>query len=226
MIYIGLDDTDNLDSSGTGHLARALVDALRDRYDVFGITRHQLLRDSRVPCTKNNSSATVHLREKGPVDVAALGDFVAAFVQEHSFPGSDPGVCVVSAVPAAVSAFGRRVQSELVCRADALALAGEYGLYLRGLGGTEDGVIGALASVGLAATGNDGRFILVGTIRALSGVQPIDAVLAAGISAVRTLEGEPVTAGLVVGQAAPIVARWAAGAVCSTRRRCLAAAQT
>ena len=122
---------------------------------------------------------------------------MAAFVQEHSFPGSDPGVCVVSAVPAAVSAFGRRVQSELVCRADALDLAGEYGLYLRGLGGTEDGVIGALASVGLAATGNDGRFILVGTIRALSGVQPIDAVLAAGISAVRTLEGEPVTAGLV-----------------------------
>jgi hypothetical protein len=68
---------------------------------------------------------------------------------------------------------------------------------LQGLGGDEDGVIGALAAVGLAATGEDGRYVLVGRSRELSGLQPIPALLAAGIVAVQRADGRPVTEGLV-----------------------------
>jgi len=51
--------------------------------------------------------------------------------------------------------------------------------------------------VGLAATGNDGRYVLVGHSRELTGLQPVPALLAAGIVAVQTAEGLPVTEGLV-----------------------------
>ncbi len=58
-------------------------------------------------------------------------------------------------------------------------------------------MIGALAAVGLAADGSDGRYVLAGGSRTLSGLQPVAAVLAVGIDAVRTLDGKPVTEGLV-----------------------------
>ena len=61
MIFIGLDDTDTLESRGTGHLARQIAAALAADYAVLGVVRHQLLRDPRVPCTKNNSSAAILL---------------------------------------------------------------------------------------------------------------------------------------------------------------------
>jgi hypothetical protein len=43
-----------------------------------------------------------------------------------------------------------------------------------------DGVIGALAAVGLRAAGNDGRLTMLGRIRELDGVQTVSALLAAG----------------------------------------------
>ena len=65
------------------------------------------------------------------------------------------------------------------------------------MGGDEDGVIGALAAVGLAASGNDGRYVEVGCIRELNGLQPVPTVLAAGVVAVQTLAGQPVEEGLI-----------------------------
>jgi hypothetical protein len=100
-------------------------------------------------------------------------------------------------VPAAVTEFGYRVQRQLVTQHKARALAAAHGIPLLGLGGTEDGIIGALAAVGLAASGEDGRYVLVGRSRELSGLQPVSALLAAGIPAVQTAEGQPVTSGLV-----------------------------
>jgi len=106
-------------------------------------------------------------------------------------------VCVARRIPAAITAFGRRAQTELVRQQEARQLAAEHGLFLRGLGGTEDGVIGALSAVGLGASGQDGRFILVGTIRELDGIQSIAAVLAAGITAVLDVDGHPIAEGLI-----------------------------
>jgi hypothetical protein len=80
---------------------------------------------------------------------------------------------------------------------EARALAAAHGIPLLGLGGTEEGIIGALAAVGLAASGEDGRYVLVGRSRELSGLQPVSALLAAGIPAVQTSDGQPVTSGLV-----------------------------
>jgi len=197
MLIVGLDDTDTLETRGTGHLAREIASALAQDYPVLGVTRHQLLRDPRVPCTKNNSAASVLLEAGGAEALAAVYARVRALMLAALIPGSDPGLCVAEAVPDEVLAYGRRVQRELVDQGSARTLAAACGLPLAGLGGTEDGVIGALAAVGLAASGEDGRYVLVGRVRELSGLQPVSALLAAGIAAVRTLEGAPVVGGLV-----------------------------
>ena len=197
MFFIGLDDTDTLESRGTGHLARQIAAALAADYPVLGVTRHQLLADPRVPCTKNNSSAAIVLNVDGAVKPAALLERVRALMLADYQPGSDPGLCVARAVPAAVTEFGRRAQRQLVTQEEARALAAAHTISLVGLGGDRGGVIGALAAVGLAASGEDGRYVLVGRSRELSGLQPVSALLAAGVAAVRTLDGQQVTDGLV-----------------------------
>jgi hypothetical protein len=196
-LYIGLDDTDTLESRGTGNLAREIAGALAADYGLLGVTRHQLLLDPRVPCTKNNSCAAILLQMDSGVDIDKLGQRVADLILADFHPGSDPGLCVAESVPAEVTAFGQRAQRDVVSQEEARALVLEYGVWLRGLGGDESGIIGALAAVGLAATGNDGRYVLVGRSRELAGLQPVSALLEAGIAGVETLDGRPVADGLV-----------------------------
>jgi tRNA(Ile2) C34 agmatinyltransferase TiaS len=196
MLFIGLDDTDNLESRGTGHLARQIAGAVANGGEVIGVTRHQLLVDPRVPYTKNNSASAILLRGDG-LDVETVAERVRALMLADFQMGSDPGLCVAKSVPAAVSDFGRRAQRELVTQDEARTLAAQCGIFLTGLGGDEDGVIGALSAVGLAASGDDGRYVLVSRSRDLMGLQPISAILEAGIDAVQTLDGRLVTDGLV-----------------------------
>jgi len=197
MIYVGLDDTDNLESRGTGHLARQIAAMLSADYTVLGVTRHQLLVDPRVPYTKNNSASAILIEDNGVTDKDGLADRIREHMLSDFQEGSDPGLCVAVDPPSLLSDFGRRVQREVVAQEQARALASQTGVILVGLGGDEDGVIGALSAVGLAASGDDGRYVLVGRSRELTGLQPISAILEAGISAVRTQEGDAVTSGMV-----------------------------
>lgn len=202
MLYIGLDDTDTLNSAGTGRLARMIATTLASAYPLAGVTRHQLLRDPRVPYTAKNSSAAIllSLPEATEATIMAVGEQVSRLVADAHQPGSDPGLAVATTVPGAVVAFGRRAQTEIVSQAEARTLAAAHGLCLRGLGGTEDGVIGALAALGLVSTGDDGRYIQVGRSRELAGRISIAEVLEAGIAAVRTLTGRPVTTGTILAE--------------------------
>jgi len=207
VIFIGIDDTDNKESRGTGHMSRMLAQKLRSEIEVYGITRHQLLVDPRIPYTAKNSCAALHINANGGsanngtasggIDLTALAERVAGFVQSESAPGSDPAICVAQDVPREVSEFGRRVQHDVVTQDEARSLAQRHGIILRGLGGTEDGVIGALASVGLAATGHDGRFVSLGSVRQLDGQQSIEAILESGVAEVRDLDDHRVNSGTV-----------------------------
>lgn len=197
MLFIGLDDTDTLESRGTGYLARQIAAHLSGDHHVLGVTRHQLLKDPRVPCTKKNSSAAILLDGDGRLDPRELLEQVRSLVLAGCQPGSDPGLCVAEVVSPPILDFARQVKVRLVTQDEARSLASLHGLPLEGLGGDESGVIGALAAVGLAASGDDGRYVLVGRSRELQGRQPISALLAAGIRAVRTEQGDPVVEGLV-----------------------------
>jgi hypothetical protein len=59
----------------------------------------------------------------------------------------------------ALADFGRRAKREVLRTAEARELAATLGVHLSGHGGTQDGVLGALAAVGLHLSGNDGLFI-------------------------------------------------------------------
>lgn len=197
MLYIGLDDTDTRDTRGTGHLARMVARALSADFPVLGVTRHQLLFDPRVPYTAKNSCAAIMLQADGQYR-EQVAQCVTAIMQDAFVEGSDPGLCVTAAVPAAVMDFGRRAKVELVTQAEARELAESHGVALMGLGGTNDGMIGALAAVGLAACGEDGRYVQIGGSRELAGLQTVGAVTAAGVGCVQAADGTPVREGMVL----------------------------
>jgi len=90
---------------------------------------------------------------------------------------------------------------EFVTQAEARQLAQEQGIYLEGLGGTEDGVIGALAAVGLMATRNDGRIIFHGSNgdwADMTGCLDASQILARGVGEIRSLDSnELITTGTI-----------------------------
>ena len=190
MIYVGIDDTDMPGTLGTNKFAKALSAQLADRYRCELIVRHQLLIDPRVPYTSKNSSASMLLHPRGGADTARLIDELRAFVSEWFIEGSDPGFCVSETIPAEVTAYGKRCQSEVISQNVARYLAAEHGIHLEGCGGTNDGVIGALAAVGLIAEGNDGRVVQIGGwADDLAGREDVAAVRERNVE-VRCLESE------------------------------------
>ncbi|HET9983974.1 MAG TPA: hypothetical protein VFQ38_10320 [Longimicrobiales bacterium] len=187
MILVGIDDTDTPESAGTNQLARRLVASLPPGFEALLVLRHQLLFDPRVPYTSKNGSASILLREEPGAAVDALLDALRREMRAWYVPGSDPGLCVATEAPANVVAFGRRCQRELVGQAEARALAADAGIHLEGLGGTEDGVIGALAAVGLLASADDGRVVHRpgwSWPDAFAGPRPVAEVRARGVDAV------------------------------------------
>jgi tRNA(Ile2) C34 agmatinyltransferase TiaS len=203
VILVGIDDTDDLDSPGTNQLARHIVHELEPCWSARMITRHQLLDDPRVPCTKRNGCVAINFEISTARSQEELVAAIHALMLPWCAGSSDPGLCVVAGeIPAEVMEFGRRCQRELVTQHDARELAAKHGIQLSGLGGTEDGVIGALAAVGLAATRDDGRVIYLGDSRVdhfdISGVYPVSRLSEFGVDEVRQLEGhELVTTGTV-----------------------------
>ena len=181
-----------LDDGGTGQLARSLarlLSATIPRCRVEGVSRHQLLQDPRVPCTRRNRCSCVVVGVEGAM-IAAAADVARARVREGSVTGSDPGLCVAEEeqiVPALLG-FARRAKRELVDQATALGLARDAGVLLEPLGGTGDGVIGALAAVGLRRIGGDGWLTLWAGVRELEGTLSVAQLLAAGLDAVEDAE--------------------------------------
>lgn len=239
VVLIGIDDTDNLSSPGTGYLAQRLLESLAvtGLGLALGATRHQLLRDPRVPFTSHNSSACLVVEAgraslAGPADVAPLTDHAEAapltdragiaaivahcadFLERHSADGSDPGLCAAPWQPpswpscpepsgwslrGAEGGFdptiliraGRATRVELRTQPQAFEAAALAGAHLSGHGGTHDGVIGALAAVGLHLSGEDGFFIWLPGLRSL---RPADVTLRDILAAVplqdaRTADG-------------------------------------
>jgi hypothetical protein len=176
-LLIGVDDTDNLTSSGTGQLVQRIVAGLRTlgAGTPLGATRHQLLVDPRIPYTSHNSSACIAMQ----ADLGAVDRIVAycgGFLEAQSAAGSDPGLAVVtSAVWSSgetrrdLISFGRRAKLEVLNQRLARDCARALGVHLSGHGGDFGGIIGALAAVGLHLCGADGMFIWMPGIRELRG---------------------------------------------------------
>ena len=175
-ILIGIDDTDNQESRGTGFLARQLAGEIEkiSAGIVEGISRHQLFIHDDIPYTSKNSAACLLVRDG---EAGFLHSFCRQYLLEKAASGSDVGLAIAScsSVPKEIIEFGISAKKEVLFSQHAYQLAKKFKLQLEGLTGTKEGVIGALAAVGLRRSGDDGRCIWLSgkELRELSGVYSV-----------------------------------------------------
>jgi hypothetical protein len=172
-VFIGIDDTDNKESRGTGFLARRLASLITTQgmRTVAGITRHQLLVDDRIPYTSQNSSACLDVEAD---NIMRIYKICSSFLIENVAEGSDAGLCIAPCelITNEIMDFGNRAQNEVLTQAEAAAIARENRVILEGYTGDRGGIIGALAAVGLRKGGNDGRFIWLRGKEELRDIEP------------------------------------------------------
>lgn len=155
--FLSFDDTDNLEAPGTGHILQAFLDALP--WESSFISRHQLFVSPDVPYTSHNSAMCAVIQ--GETEQGTLVRLASEYLRACLAPGADPGLCVAEA-DRIVSAellvsWGYRAKKEVLRKQDAYDLARTCGVHLSEHGGTGQGVVGALAAVGLRLAGQDGR---------------------------------------------------------------------
>jgi hypothetical protein len=164
-IFLCIDDTDNIDSKGTGAIAGEIATLIESNGwgKCQSITRHQLLVHPDVPYTSHNSSMCFTADLDGDYLEATISGAIKV-LETESAAGSDPGLCVF--VPERLTQhqhqeliqYGLKAKREVLTKEEAYQLADTLSIHLSEHGGTGQGVIGALAGVGLRLTGNDGRF--------------------------------------------------------------------
>lgn len=170
---IGIDDTDNLESRGTGYRARQLGELLANENiaQVQSITRHQLLVSPEIPYTSHNSSACLFVNaDEERFDI--LADTCRSFLLAESAEGSDAGLCIAAwdMIDSELIEYGNAAKREVLTIPQAQALAVKKDILLEGLTGTRGGIIGSLAGVGLRKGGNDGRYLWLRGMRDIKGI--------------------------------------------------------
>ena len=165
-IYLCIDDTDNLESPGSGELAEILAKRLQNLGLVSkcsDITRHQLFVHKDIPYTSHNSSMCFSAEIDGN-NLDDITQFATNFLTTASAPGSDPGLCIAANNAKREASdrqtlidFGLKAKRYVLTKQEAYFIAQKTCVHLSEHGGTGDGVVGALAGLGLRLYGNDGR---------------------------------------------------------------------
>lgn len=194
MIYfVGLDDTDNKDSRGTGYKSRQLGKLIVEKHlgEVISISRHQLFVHEKIAFTSQNSSACLLVKTDKYNELQKL---CTDYLIEVAEVGSDAGLCIAreDQINDEILDWGNRAKKEILYKEDAYQLAQKSEIFLEGYTGEKIGVIGSMAGVGLRKGGNDGRNIwLKGKeLRDLKGVYQVKKLKQLiNIDAVITKEG-------------------------------------
>ncbi len=158
-----IDDTDMPGTKGTGWLAQELCEKLEKNHmgSCSAISRHQLFVHEDIPFTSHNSSMCFELTLKNQ-EMEPIIRYMANFLETRSEEGSDPGLCVAAfdktLARKELIRFGKMAKDTVSCKADAYDIARQTGIHLSEHGGTGDGVVGAVAGIGLRLSGNDGRY--------------------------------------------------------------------
>jgi hypothetical protein len=178
QLLIGIDDTDNLDSRGTGFRARELGAQLTERglAALKSVTRHQLFVSPDIPYTSHNSAACLEF-VAGTTRRDEIKEYCRDYLQRESAPGSDAGLCIATPeqVNGRVTSYAESAKQTVLTMEHCYDTARSEGIYVEGLTGTRQGVIGSLAAVGLHHGGNDGRFLWLRGLRELEpGVYAIE----------------------------------------------------
>ena len=179
IIYIGVDDTDVIGSVGTGRVARGLAAHLVNLGlgTSLGVSRHQLLVDERIIYTSHNSSKGITFETDRDTDEFFQPSI--DYVEKCFQPGADPGLCICGEkqLDEQIIQFGKKATSSVLRKRDAVGLAEKYHVFLKGLGSSGEGVIGALAAVSLRSWGNEGRLVDLPGIHDITGLISVSELL-------------------------------------------------
>jgi hypothetical protein len=170
-VYFGFDDTDTHDSLyGTGKLARWFQSAMPEGFECLGVVRQQLFVCDKIPYTSHNSAACLIAEMPEPDFLNEAIERAANHLKHYAMDGSDPGLCVITEFDSSIGSlidFGYFCTWAVSTQRQAIEAAKK--VHLTGHGGTNDGIIGAAAAVGLTVSGWSGRFIEFGDLRNLPG---------------------------------------------------------
>ncbi len=159
---IGLDDTDSPKGSSTGELALRLGLALQsaDLGRLDSVTCHQLFISPQVASTTQNAAICLTLEADSSKSKEIEMTCRTFLLREYS-SGSNAGYAFASWIQINFDLvnWARLVKFQKVTRAQAIGQARASGISVAGLCGSGDGVIGALAAIGLRYRGEDGRFL-------------------------------------------------------------------
>jgi hypothetical protein len=121
-ILIGIDDTDNLESRGTGFRARNLGAELQEKGfgKLIGVSRHQLYVHKDIPYTSHNSSLCIEFELNGDI-TEDLISFCSNYLKAESAQGSDPGLCItdIDGVTEEIIEFGKKAKNTVVTKDEA-----------------------------------------------------------------------------------------------------------
>ncbi|MBW8186176.1 DNA-binding protein [Shewanella nanhaiensis] len=157
---ICIDDTDDIGTKGTGEIAEEIASLLCDSgAQRPWVTRHQLFVHPDIPYTSHNSAMCFRLESRAELE--EIKQIAVKHLLEQSAPASDPGLAILDLDTEfdsnALVEFGLLAKKEVITKPQAYELADKLGVSLSEHGGTGQGVIGALAGLGLRLYGQDGR---------------------------------------------------------------------
>lgn len=198
MIYVGIDDTNNEESVGTAKFTRMVASKIAEKFRVYGVTRHQLCQDNEIDYSVHNFCAVIHV-EADKSHLNTIFSIARTEITNNFNIGSDPGLAAAheSTVSSSVVSFGLDAKYRVVKKATVFSLVNNSEIVIEGFGKAGNGVVGALAGVGLASTKNDGRFVQLGDLRKIRQPESVQKFLNSGIDKIITLDGVVVEDGTI-----------------------------
>lgn len=173
FFLLGIDDTNTESSGSTAALAEQLGSHLESSNLVrlINISSHQLLQHPSICHTRDNIASCLLLdseeRRFREIDLACR-----ELLHHKCAPAANPGYALATwgSFDRELVTWGNQAKQIPLTREDAINLARHCGISTAGIFGSGNGVIGALAAVGLRFNGSDGWITWMPGLSAVDGI--------------------------------------------------------
>lgn len=180
IFFLGIDDTGQPGKSGSGETALSLGLHLQacKLARLVHVSAHALIPPAEIPHSTLNHAYCLTL-EGEALQLREIDMESRVYLMRHSAAGANPGFALTprERVIERIQNWGKACQMFTMERREALDLARSQGITTTGFTGSGSGVIGALAAVGLRASGSDGWIAWLPGLPDLKGVMTFSEIL-------------------------------------------------
>lgn len=180
LFFLGIDDTGQPGKSGSSETALALGLHLQARKlaRLVHVSAHALIPPAEIPHSSLNHAYCLTLEGEAQ-QLREIDMESRVYLMRHSATGANPGFALAprERVIERIQNWGKACQMFTMERREALDLARSLGIMAAGFTGSGSGVIGALAAMGLRASGSDGWIFWLSGLPDLKGVMTFSEIL-------------------------------------------------